>query len=109
MWCAGHSVLRRRDYENLKILGVHGLGDHRTSTWKRDWQDALEAVFPGQDAIALDFKFLTYDDIFEDVDLSGWETMQAVWKLSRSAISGVFRRHRGVVEDVSDKVKWTAG
>ena len=22
----------------LKLLGVHGLGDHRTSTWKEDWQ-----------------------------------------------------------------------
>jgi hypothetical protein len=95
--------------KTLKILGVHGLGDHRTSTWKRDWQDALTAAFPGQDAIKLEFTFLTYDDIFEGVDLSVWQTMQAVWKLSRSAISGVVRRHRGVVEDVSDRVRWTAG
>jgi hypothetical protein len=94
--------------KTLKILGVHGLGDHRTSTWKRDWQDAVTASFPGQDAIRLEFSFLTYDDIFEQVDLTVWETMQAVWKLSRSAISGLFRR-RGVIEEVSDRVRWTAG
>ncbi|MGH7346931.1 MAG: caspase family protein, partial [Candidatus Rokuibacteriota bacterium] len=72
--------------KKLKILGVHGLGDHRNSTWKEDWTAALRAVFPGQQAVEgrervqLEFAFVTYDDIFESVDLSVWETMQAVWK-----------------------------
>jgi hypothetical protein len=99
----------------VKILGVHGLGDHRASTWKEDWQAALLAVFPGQQAVAeqehiqLEFAFLTYDDIFEDVDLSVWETMQAVWKLARSGATTALGRRRGVLSDVSDRVRWTAG
>lgn len=95
--------------KKLKILGVHGLGDHRTSTWKEDWTAALHAVFPGQNDLQLEFSFLTYDDIFEKVELSAWETMQAVWKLSRSAVGSALGRQRGVLSNVSDGIKWTAG
>lgn len=101
--------------KNLKILGVHGLGDHRAGTWKEDWKTALLAAFPGQQAVAgqervqLEFAFVTYDDIFESVDLSVWETMQAVWRLARSGASTALGRRRGVLGDVSDRIRWTAG
>jgi len=95
--------------KKLKILGVHGLGDHRNSTWKEDWKTALLAVFPGQTDVQLEFAFVTYDDIFERVDLSVWETMQAVWKLARSGASTALGKRRGVLGDVSDRVRWTAG
>ena len=95
--------------KKLKILGVHGLGDHRGSTWKEDWTAALLAVFPGQPNVELEFAFLTYDDIFEKVDLSVWDTMQAVWKLARSGVTTALRRRRGAVSDVPDRIKWTAG
>ena len=36
-----------------------GLAITAPACWKRDLQDALEVVFPGRYAIALDFKFLT--------------------------------------------------
>ena len=73
--------------KKLKILGVHGLGDHRKSTWQADWREAILSVFPGLDNLDLEFTFITYDDIFERVDLSIWESMQAVWKLARSGVS----------------------
>jgi hypothetical protein len=100
--------------KKLKILGVHGLGDHRNSTWKEDWKAALLAAFPGQQAagperVQLEFAFVTYDDIFESVDLSAWETMQAVWKLARSGASTALGGRRGVLGDVSDRIRWTAG
>lgn len=95
--------------KKFKVLGVHGLGDHRNSTWKEDWKSALLAVFPGQQEVQLEFEFLSYDDIFESVDLSVWETMQAVWKLARSGVSTALGRRRGVIGDVSDRVRWTAG
>lgn len=95
--------------KKLKILGVHGLGDHRGSTWKEDWAAQLRAVFPGQQQLALEFAFLSYDDIFESVELSVWDTMQAVWKLARSGVTGALRRRRGIISDVSDRVRWTAG
>ncbi len=99
----------------IKVLGVHGLGDHRTSTWKADWKQALTDVFPGQtpvdgqDKVELVFDFLTYDDIFEDVDLSFLETMSAVAKLGWSAIGSIFRKRRGALDSVPDRVRWTAG
>jgi len=95
--------------KKLKILGVHGLGDHRTSTWKEDWKAALLAVFPGQPEVQLEFAFVSYDDVFEKVDLSVWETMQAVWKLARSGVTTALGKRRGVLGDVSDRVRWTAG
>ena len=46
--------------KKLKVLGVHGLGDHRNSTWKQDWTEAMLRAFPGQDSIELEFVFVTY-------------------------------------------------
>ena len=57
--------------KKLKVLGVHGLGDHRNSTWEQDWSNALKRAFPGQDRIELEFAFVTYDPIFENVNISG--------------------------------------
>jgi metacaspase-1 len=93
----------------IKILGVHGLGDHRTSTWKQDWAAAVRKAFPGQNGAQLEFAFVSYDDIFEGVELSVWDTMQAVWKLARSGAATALGRRRGVLGDVSDRVRWTAG
>src|SRR5262245_10881243 len=101
--------------KTIKILGVHGLGDHRNSTWKEDWAATLRQVFPGQQAvegrerIQLEFAFVTYDDIFEKVNLSVWDRMQAVWKLARSGVSTALGRRRGVLGDVSERIRWTAG
>ena len=93
----------------LKIMCVHGLGDHRNTPWKEDWQNAVAKVFARYGDVKLEFSFLTYDPIFANVKLSAWETMQAVWKLSRSALSVSITGRRGTVGDVPDKVKWTAG
>jgi hypothetical protein len=95
--------------KKLKILGVHGLGDHRGTTWKEDWTAALRQAVPGQQSVDLDVEFVTYDDIFANVDLTAWESMQAVWKLARSGLSTALGKSRGVLGDVSDRVKWTAG
>jgi metacaspase-1 len=93
----------------LKVMCVHGLGDHRKTPWKEVWQDAVSKVFANYGEVKLEFSFITYDPIFEKVNLSAWETMQAVWKLTRSAVGSVISGRRGIVADVPDKVKWTAG
>ena len=95
--------------KTLRVLGIHGLGDHRNSTWKADWEAALRKVFPGQTDVTLEFTFMSYDDIFEEVDLSVWDTMRAVWKLARSGAATALGARRGVLGDVSDRVRWTAG
>ena len=92
----------------LKILGIHGLGDHRDSTWKHDWKSAVERSFL-EENIELEFKFVSYDDIFEQVDISNEELGKAVWNLIRSGFSTMFRRRKGVFDWVPKRVKWTAG
>ena len=37
------------------------------------------------------------------------ESVTALWKLTKSGISGLGRRERGVVSEISEKIKWTAG
>jgi hypothetical protein len=92
----------------LKILGVHGLGDHRASDWQVTWPEAIRTAFPRMDGLMLDFRFVTYDDIFERTTISLGESMRALWKLTKSGI-GAIGRERGVLSEVSDKIKWTAG
>ncbi|MGD9158861.1 MAG: caspase family protein [Desulfobacteraceae bacterium] len=95
--------------KKIKILGIHGLGDHRNSTWKEDWEKTLLQVWPGRSNIELECAFLTYDPIFENVDISPWETSKAIWKLTKSGISSLFRRRKGIIDDISDRIRWTAG
>ena len=94
--------------KKLKIMCVHGLGDHRGSDWEHTWSDAVMTVFPGQDNLELELIFVTYDPIFEQVKISPWEAASAFWKLTRSGISSALGS-RGFLGDVSDKIKWTAG
>ncbi len=93
----------------LRILGVHGLGDHRASDWKEKWSAALAAAIPKAEGVSLDCRFVTYDDIFEKTKLSAWECAKAFWKLTASGIASIGRRERGVLSDASDRIQWTAG
>ena len=93
----------------LKILGVHGLGDHRTSDWKEKWSKTLTESFPAAEGLSLDCRYVTYDDIFEKTKLTAWECAKAFWKLTASGVSSIGRRERGVLSDISDRIQWTAG
>jgi metacaspase-1 len=95
-------------HKKLKFLGVHGLGDHRASDWRLTWPQAVEAAFPKMEGLELEFKFVTYDDIFARTQISLAESVSALWKLTMSGLSSIGRR-RGAVSDISDKIKWTAG
>jgi metacaspase-1 len=93
----------------IKIMCVHGLGDHRNSTWEDTWTKAIAAAYPVVNGQTLNFEFVTYDDIFETIDISAWDTIKAVTKLAASGVSSIVRRERGVISDISDKIRWTAG
>jgi hypothetical protein len=93
----------------LKILGVHGLGDHRDSTWRSTWEASVRSAFPAEGASSLSFSFVTYDDIFEKTKISFGESVKALWKLGKSGAASVVRKERGVVSEISDKIRWTAG
>ncbi|WOF74441.1 caspase family protein [Parvibaculaceae bacterium PLY_AMNH_Bact1] len=93
---------------NLKILCVHGLGDHRNSTWEETWSQALDEAFPSQNKVSIEPIFITYDDIFEDTDISIWEATGALWKLAKSGTLSV-GRERGWLDSVAERIRWTAG
>ena len=95
----------------LKLLGVHGLGDHRLSPWKTEWEQAVRSVFPEQPGLTLDFQFFTYDDIFEQIDITPWQCTVALTKLLRSGITSALKRRERAfgVRKISDTLRWTAG
>lgn len=95
--------------KTIKILCVHGLGDHRASPWRDEWQKAIASSFATEDGVALEFRFATYDPIFEETKISFAETMGALWKLTRSGVTQTVRRQRGLISNVTDRLRWTAG
>ena len=94
--------------KSIKVMGVHGLGDHRNSTWEDTWSDALTGAFPSQDRVSIEPSFITYDDIFEETEISVWEATGALWKLAKSGMSSI-ARERGWLDKVPEKIRWTAG
>lgn len=115
----GASSVRRRTAQSwqergtmareLRVLGFHGLGDHRASCWALDWENLLRPVLDPKSETALQFSFPTYDPIFESTRISFGETLGAFWKLARSGIGQIGRRERGLISNVSEQLRWTAG
>ena len=68
----------------LRIMGVHGLGDKRHSGWATKWEDTVRESFAAFPDVDLDFEFVTYDPIFEQVEISSAEALTATFKLMRS-------------------------
>lgn len=95
--------------KTLKLMCVHGLGDHRASDWEQTWAEAITEAFPKVEGVTLEFSFVTYDDIFEKTDISLMDTIVAMGKLAASGLSSIVRRERGIVSDVSNAVRWSAG
>jgi hypothetical protein len=92
----------------ITIMCVHGLGDHRDDPWQEEWQAAIEQIFAMQGEVQLNFVFVTYDPIFENVRISPWEAAKAFYKLTKSGVSSAVGS-RGFITNITDKIKWTAG
>ncbi|MBN9669911.1 caspase family protein [Roseibium aggregatum] len=95
--------------KQIKILCVHGLGNHTDGTWEGRWEIAVRQAFHLPEDHELKFEFLNYDHIFLDVDLSFFETMEAAVKLGWSGLTSVFRPKRGLLSGITDRIRWTAG
>lgn len=103
----------------LKILCVHGIGDHHSNlAWQEEWKTAIETnLRRWSPAIECEFSFLLHDAIFAKYPISAADVAEAVLKLGASgvvhsigdAITSLFSRRRGFLEDVSSTVRWTAG
>lgn len=96
----------------IKLLGVHGVGDHRDGAWKDEWKKVVAASIPNlaNGSVELQWDFLEYDDIFAGTKLEWTDTLSAAGKLSGSAFSSWFgSRKRGLFDSLQKGVSWTAG
>jgi hypothetical protein len=116
----------------LRILCVHGVGDHHTNlSWEDDWKNAVRAATARWNPnLELDFQFLLYDNIFQKYPVDGSTYAKALFELSKSGvevgvsnavagmehaaesawnqITGLFHPSRGL-SDIPDELRWTAG
>lgn len=99
----------------LKVLCVHGVGDHRTDTvWLRDWSDAiLSGLRRWNPNVTARFQPVLYDDLFDAAKLDAATVAAAIWKLTTSGIvhgiGDFFRRRQRGLRDIPSQLRWTAG
>ncbi len=91
----------------MKILCVHGLGDHRHSPWEQEWGTAIGNAW--QLTSRPEVVFRSYDPIFEEVEISFLETTMALKKLAWSGVSSLFTRRGTISKGVSHWLRWAAG
>src|SRR5262245_14504198 len=91
----------------LRVLAVHGVGQHPPGgSWEADWVGAMtEAARQANPAAQLDVRFCYYDDLFEKRKIGPIDMLQALAKLTASAITAPFRKPRGL----GGNLRWTAG
>lgn len=98
----------------VRVLCIHGVGDHHTSTsWQLDWIEAIRGQLTGwNQQVQVEFEFVMHDDIFEAHPLNVATITEALWKLGTSGIvhgiGDLFRTRRGLF-DLPNKLRWTAG
>ncbi len=84
----------------LRILGVHGLGDHRDGgkhgDWEAGWEASIRKAIPPSD-LQLEFDFLNYDDLFFATNQNLREYAWAATRLLASCIASPFRKERGIL------------
>lgn len=96
----------------LRILAIHGLGDHRGDPWADSWQLAIRDSLPRSDQLGFELMPFSYDEIFEHINITPAESLRAFWKLARSGIGGLFQARavgRGLVDSAQHYLKWYAG
>lgn len=92
---------------NLKVLCVHGVGQHPTGgPWEGEWKRAIDEAFARLDPdVVPQVEFVYLDDIFAKYEITPLEVAQAIVKLAASGVGALFRRPKGL----GDEVRWTAG
>lgn len=92
----------------LKVLCVHGLGNHQTSPWKEEWTAAVKQAVGENDDLEVVLEFVEYDPVFKGIHIDFFDYIRTLAKLSLSGLQVGTRRARGWT-GVSERVRWTAG
>lgn len=98
---------------NLRIVCVHGVGDHRSGEWKHGWLDTMQAAVNRYDpSVVIEPIWCDYDDLVAEYGIDAGESLEALATLTFSGvvhgIGDLFRRRRGI-GSVADSIRWTAG
>ncbi len=96
---------------DLRILAVHGIGNHeRSQDWQEGWHQALKGVFEnvGRPFPLEDLDFTMHDHIFGQHNISWQGTLSALGKLGYSGLTSLFRQRR-FIGGVQDWLYWYAG
>jgi metacaspase-1 len=93
--------------EILRILAVHGVGEHPPGgAWEQEWIGAMQTAARKANAAAqIEVSFCHYDDLFASRKITAIDMLQAVARLTASAVSAPFRQPR----DLGGSLRWTAG
>lgn len=95
----------------LKVLGVHGIGDHHTNlTWQGQWIKWITKGLSTWNAgLDVHVDFFLYDDIFTDYPVTFAGSVEALAKLLKSGAEDLFRRRRGLLDGFQNQLRWYAG
>ncbi len=98
---------------NLRIVCVHGVGDHRSGEWKHAWLDTMQAAVNRWDpSVVIEPIWCDYDDLVAHHGIDAGESLEALANLTFSGIvhgiGDLFRRRRGI-GSIADSIRWTAG
>jgi hypothetical protein len=91
----------------LRMLGIHGLGDHRRSNWAEDWRQAISQGLNPDQRAAFEFTPFRYDQLFEHVRITPEEAWRAFRKLVRSGV--VRTRCAEFIQESTRWLRWYAG
>jgi hypothetical protein len=92
---------------SLRILGIHGLGDHRRSNWAEDWRAAIASKLNPEQRAALKFIPFCFDQFFERVRVTPDEAWRAFRKLVRSGFGQTGRTE--LIQESTRWLRWYAG
>ena len=97
---------------STRILAIHGINRHEPGgPWEGLWRDAIGEGVAGAghapDDVSVDF--VHYDDLFEDVDVSFLDAMEALAKLVAGGLRGALGSRGRFGRDVRTSLRWSAG
>lgn len=100
----------RKMSDQLKILCIHGLGDHRGKPWEEEWGDVVARSVAAAGSRHYEVDFFSYDEVFEVTDKTLTDWLHAGRKLLLSGVDSLFSglRSRGDAPE-TDKAFFPAG
>ena len=91
----------------LRILCVHGVGNHPTGgPWEGEWKDAIvDSLRTLDGSIEPSIDFVYFDDIYARHAITPLQVLEALGKFAQSGVTSILRQPKSI----GDQIRWTAG